>query len=69
MDGEWFWQVLGTLDLLKQDIDSIEGEALAVVYSLETSKMFVTGCPKLIVSVDHKPLLKILSNEQPLDQI
>ena len=31
--------------------------------------MFVTGCPRLIVSVDHKPLLKLLSDDQPLDLI
>ena len=47
----------------------IEGEALAVVYGLESCRIFVIGCPRLIVSVDHKPLLKLLSDDQPLDQV
>ena len=46
----------------------IEGEALAVVYGLYSSKIFILGCPKLIVSVDHKPLVKVLGNSS-LEQI
>ena len=40
----------------------VEGEALAVVYGLYSCKMFILGCQKLIVSVDHKPLVKVLGN-------
>ena len=65
--GVGHWVVVFAGSRFTTDAESryapVEGEALAVVYSLETSKMFVTGCPKLIVSVDHKPLLKILSSE------
>ena len=41
-----------------------EGEALAIAWSLEHSKMFVLGCDKLIISTDHKPLIGILQNRE-----
>ena len=41
----------------------IEGEALAVVYALEKCRMFVIGCPNLILVVDHKPLVKIFMDK------
>ena len=31
--------------------------------------MFVMGCPKLVVAVDHKPLTKILNDDGPLESI
>ena len=40
----------------------IEGEALAVVYALQKCRYFILGCPKLIIAVDHKPLLKVFGN-------
>ena len=40
----------------------IEPEALAVVEGLEKTRFFVLGCKNLTVTVDHKPLLKILSD-------
>ena len=41
----------------------IEGEALAVAYALEKCRMFVIGCPNLILVVDHKPLVKIFTDK------
>ena len=46
----------------------VEGEALAVVYALETCRMFVLGCPDLLVATDHKPLVPIL-NSKALESI
>ena len=40
----------------------IEGESLAVAWSLEKAKYFVLGHPDLIVAVDHQPLLKLLGD-------
>ena len=34
----------------------IEGETLALVYGLNSCKMFVMGCPKFLVAVDHKSI-------------
>ena len=41
-----------------------EGEALAVAWSLNHSRMFTLGCNNLVVSVDHKPLLGIFNNRE-----
>ena len=43
--------------------ESVEGEALAVVYGLESCRMFVLGCDNLIVATDHKPLVPILNTK------
>jgi hypothetical protein len=40
----------------------IEGEALAIAYGLEKSRMFTLGCSDLLVATDHKPLVKILGD-------
>ena len=40
----------------------IEGEALAVADALDKARYFVLGCEKLTIAVDHKPLLKVLSD-------
>lgn len=40
----------------------IEGEALAIVEALEKCRVFVLGCPDLLIATDHKPLLKVLSD-------
>jgi hypothetical protein len=40
----------------------VEGEALAVADALDKARFFVLGCSKLIIAVDHKPLLKIFGD-------
>ena len=45
-----------------------EGEALAVTWTLAHSRMFTLGCPNLIISTDHRPLLGIFS-DRCLDSI
>ena len=46
----------------------IEGEALALVYGLQSCRMFVLGSPNLLVTTDHKPLTRIF-NDRSLDSI
>ena len=46
----------------------IEGEALAIAWALEDTKYFTLGCDNLIVSTDHKPLIKIFG-DRSLDEI
>ena len=46
----------------------VEGEALAIAWSLEQTKYFTQGCPNLIVKTDHKPLLGVFRSTS-LDQI
>ena len=47
---------------------AVEGEAVAVADGLERCRMFVLGCPSLIVAVDHRPLVGLL-NDKPLEKI
>ena len=71
--GGGHWVVVFAGSRFTTDAESryapVEGEALAVVYGLDTSRLFVLGCPNLIISVDHKPLIKIFGEQQPLDQV
>ena len=46
----------------------VEGEALAIAWSLEHTKFFIQGCDKLVIVTDHKPLIK-LSSDLALDEI
>ena len=46
---------------------SIKGEALGVVWSLDKARMFTLGCPNLLVTVDHEPLVPILGNKDMAD--
>ena len=40
----------------------IEGGALAVADALDEARHFVLGCENLTIVLDHKPLLKVLSD-------
>ena len=42
----------------------VEGEALAVLWALESARHYTLGNPKLLVATDHKPLLKILGDRK-----
>jgi len=46
----------------------VEGEALAIAWSLEQTRYFTQGCDRLIVVTDHKPLLKLFG-DRTLDEI
>ena len=46
----------------------IEGEALAIAWSLEQTKFFTMGCHHLIIATDHKPLTKLFG-DRTLDEI
>ena len=38
----------------------VEGEALIDVDVLDKARFFVLGCSDLIITTDHKPLLKVV---------
>ena len=40
----------------------VEGEALALIYALESCRMFILGYPNLYISVDHQPLVAIFGD-------
>ena len=41
---------------------AVEGEMLAVVWCLKKARLFLLGCPNLIVVTDHRPLVKLLGD-------
>ena len=45
----------------------VEGEMLGVMEGLHKAKHFILGCEKLIVAVDHKPLLGLLNDKSLSD--
>ena len=66
--GPGHWQMVFAGSRFLKDPETryspIEGEALAVVFALEQSRMFVLGCQKLILATDHKPLVPILNGKR-----
>ena len=66
--GPTHWQLIFAGSRFLKDPETryspIEGEALAVAFALEQTRMFVVGCPHLIIATDHKPLVPILNNRR-----
>ena len=60
--GENHWKIILAGSRFTKDADSryspIEEEALALIYGLESCRMFILGCQDLLVTVDHQPLVK-----------
>ena len=56
------------LSTAERNYAPVEGEALAVAWSLEQTRFFTLGCSDLIVVSDHKPLLKLLGDRR-LDEV
>ena len=56
------------LSSAEQRYAPVEGEALAVAWSLEQTKYFTQGCHNLLVVTDHKPWVKIMG-DRTLDEI
>ena len=42
----------------------IEGESLAIVYGLESNRMYCLGNEKLLVYTDHKPLVPVMNDRK-----
>ena len=70
--GPDHWKLIFVGSRFTKDSESnyapIEGESLALCYGLKSCRMFVLGCPYLTCAVDHKPLIKIFS-DQSLEKI
>ena len=45
----------------------MEGEALAMVFALDSTRMFTLGNPNLFVGTDHKPLISIMGPKNLVD--
>ena len=51
------------------DYHPVEGEAYAAAWALEKCKLFTLGNTKLVLAVDHKPLLAILGQDQEMSEV
>ena len=62
------WQVVLAGSRFTKDAEMryapVEGEALAVAWSLAATRHYTLGNTKLIVATDHKPLLKVLGDRK-----
>ena len=69
-DDGWKITLAGSrfLSSTEQRYAPVEGEMLAVAWSLEQTKYFTQGCDNLLVVTDHKPLVKLLG-DRTLDEI
>ena len=69
-DEGWRITLAGSRDLKPAETRyaPVEGESLAIFWSLDQTKYFTLGCKNLIVATDHKPLSK-LYGDRNLDEI
>ena len=47
----------------------VEGEALAVAWCLRKARLFLLGCPNLLIITDHRPLVKLLGDRELKDVV
>jgi len=68
--GGWQVTLAGSrfLTSAEQRYAAVEGEALAVAWSLEQTRYFTQGCNNLLIVTDHKPLVKVFS-DRTMDEI
>ena len=69
-DNGWKITLAGSrfLKLAEARYAPVEGEALAIAWSLEQTRYFTQGCDKLLIVTDHKPLVKLFG-VRTLDEI
>lgn len=66
---EWKLVFCASRSLLPEESNYaiIEGEALAVSWGLKEARLFLLGCPRTTIFVDHNPLVKIFGNKSLTD--
>ena len=62
--GGWRLALCGSRHLTSAEAGyaPVEGEALAVAWCLRKARLFLLGCPNLILVTDHRPLVKLLGD-------
>ena len=69
--GGWRLALCGSrhLTAVEAGYAPIEGEALAVAWCLRKARLFLLGCPNLVIVTDHRPLVGLLGNRALTDII
>ena len=67
--GGWRLALCGSRQLTATEAGyaAVEGEALAVVWCLRKARLFLLGCPNLLLVTDHRPLVKLFGNRELKD--
>lgn len=67
--GGWRLALCGSrhLTVAEMGYAPIEGEALAVAWCLRKARLFLLGCPSLVLVTDHRPLVGLLGNRALTD--
>ena len=67
--GGWRLALCGSRHLTpaERGYAPIEGEALAVAYCLHKARLFLLGCPNLLLVTDHRPLVGLLGDKALTD--
>lgn len=47
----------------------VEGETLAIPWCLRKARLFLLGCPNLLIITDHRPLVKLLRDKELKDVV
>ena len=65
----WRLALCSSRHLTKADAgySAIEGDALAVAWCLRKARLFLLGCPNLIVVTDHRPLVGLFRHRSLTD--
>ncbi len=71
--GPDHWQLILAGSRVTNDAEScyipVEGEALALAFGLESTRMYALRDPHLLVGTDHKPLVQIMTLQKKLEDI
>ena len=67
--GGWRLALCGSRHLTAAEVGyaPVEGEALAVAWCLRKARLFLLGCPNLVLVTDHRPLVGLLSGKALTD--
>ena len=67
--GGWRLALCGSRHLTKAEAAyaPVEGEALAVAWCLRKARLFLLGCPNLVIVTDHRPLVGLLGSKALAD--
>ena len=65
-NGGWKLALCGSRHLSKEELNyaPVEGEAAAVVWCLKKARLFLLGCPNLLLVTDHRPLVRLFGDRE-----
>ncbi|XP_068219192.1 uncharacterized protein [Palaemon carinicauda] len=67
--GGWKLALCGSRHLTSAEVNYavVEGEASAMVWCFQKARLFLLGCPNIILVTDHRPLVKVFGDRELKD--